>query len=119
MRLLIDHHYSAAIATQLRARGHDVVLAVERGWQTEGDEALLERCADEGRALLTNNVADFTVIVERWALAGRHHHGLIFTSDRSLPRSRDTIGIHVTRLVALLLAHPGEAALVDQVSWLA
>lgn len=119
MTLLIDHHYAAAIATQLRALGHDVALAAERGWQAEGDQTLLEHSSAERRALLTNNVADFAVIAVRWAAVGRQHYGLVFTSDRSLPRSRDTIGVYVGLLDALLRAHPGESALLDQVTWLA
>jgi hypothetical protein len=118
VKLLIDHHYAAAIATQLRSRGHEVDLAVERGWHTEDDEILLELCAGEGRALLTNNVADFSVIAARWVLEGRRHAGLIFTSDRSLPRSRHTIGTYVTKLDEFLLAHPVELALEGQATWL-
>ena len=62
MRLALDHHYPSSIAPTLRDRGHDAVTALERGWHAEEDEALLEFCAGEGRALLTNNVADFAII---------------------------------------------------------
>ncbi len=119
MRPLVDHHYAAAIATHLRALGHDVALAAERGWQAKVDETLLEHSSAERRALLTNNLADLAVIAVRWAALGRQHCGLVFTSDRSLPRSRDTIGVYVTRLDALLVAHPGDSALLDRVTWLA
>lgn len=44
-------------------------------------EPLLGLCAANGRALLTNNVADLAVIVRQWQAQGRSHHGLIFTSD--------------------------------------
>jgi len=118
VRLALDHHYSGQIAIQLRKRRADVVAAVERGWEQEEDEALLVLCTDEGRALLTNNVADFTVIARRWALQGRHHSGLIFTSDASLPRSRQTIGAYVAALQALLKANPGDDAFADRVHWL-
>lgn len=79
---------------------------------------MLALCAAEGRALLTNNVADFTVIVRRCALEGRSHTGLIFTSDASLPRGRNTIGTYVSALQGLMRANPGENAFADRVHWL-
>jgi nucleoside-diphosphate-sugar epimerase len=118
MRLALDHHYSTHIAIRLRERGHDVVAVVERGWEAEDDEALLALCETDGRALVTNNVADFMVIARRWATQGRCHAGLIFTSDASMPRSRDTIGRYVEALDALLKAHPAENSFADRVHWL-
>jgi hypothetical protein len=53
-----------------------------------------------------------------WAVVGGRHAGLIFTSDRSLPRSRHTIGTYVTKLDEFLLAHPAELALEGQATWL-
>jgi hypothetical protein len=117
MRLALDHHYSRIIADQLRDKGHDVVAAIEQGWEWELDEPLLALCASEQRALVTNNVADFTAIARRWAAQGRSHAGLVFTSDASLPRTRATIGRYVQLLHDLMTEH-SEDALVDGVHWL-
>ena len=118
MKLALDHHYSPAIAAQLRADGHDVVAAIEMGWETEGDESLLNLCHSEQRVLLTNNVADFVTIIRRWALEGRSHSGLMFTSDTSLPRGRSTIGTYVARLEELLDSNVRGNAFLDCVHWL-
>ena len=118
MKLALDHHYSPQIAVQLRKRRCDVVAIVERGWEHEDDEPLLALCAGEDRALLTNNVSDFTVIARRWALQGRHHAGLIFTSDASLPRGRATIGRYVAALQTLIRANPADDGFTDRTHWL-
>lgn len=118
MKLALDHHYSPSIAEQLRNRGHDVVAAQERGWEQEDDASLLAFCTGEGRALLTNDVVDFSVIVRRWAVEGRSHAGLLFTSDASMPRQRETIGRYVTALDRLLHAHTGDVPFRDRVHWL-
>ena len=118
MKLALDHHYATAIAKELRQRGHDVVSAVERGWEMEEDEALLMACESEQRTLLANNVADFTVIARRWAVEGQCHAGLIFTSDSSLPRGRSTVGKYVDLLDDLLKSNPKDGAFVDRVHWL-
>ena len=115
---MLDHHYSPQIANRLHDFGHDVMSVGERGWETETDEALLTLCLGEQRALLTNNVADFAVIVRRWALEGRSHAGLVFTSDRSMPRSSDWTGRYVGALDGLLRDRAGDLAITDQVEWL-
>lgn len=79
---------------------------------------LLLLCASEQRSLLTNNVTDFDVIARRWAVSGQRHFGVIFTSDRSLPRERDFIGAYASKLDALMRAHPAESDLMDQILWL-
>jgi hypothetical protein len=114
VKLALDHHYSPRIAENLRERGHDAVAAIEAGWQAEDDEPLLMLCAGDERALLTNNVADFAVIGRRWHTEGRTHPGLIFSSDASLPRTRDNIGRYVDIIDALMRDNSGADAFVDR-----
>jgi hypothetical protein len=118
VRLALDHHYSQLIAARLRERGYDVVTAYERRWHVLDDEQFLDRCAAERRSLVTNNVRDLATVVQRWAEEGRHHPGLVFTSDASLPRTHATIGTYIARLDELLTAHPGDIAFVDRIHWL-
>lgn len=119
MRLLLDEHYSAAIAVQLREAGHEVAAVQGDAALEDCDDAVLMQAAGtRGRALLTNNVRHFAPLAREWAARGEHHFGLIFTSDESMPRSRRTIGLYVERLDELLERHPGQEALRGRTLWL-
>ena len=74
--------------------------------------------AAENRAIVTNNVVDFVPLLQRAVSAGIDHAGLLFTDDRSMPRTRSAIGRYVTVLDALLKEHSGDEALRNQLRWL-
>jgi len=120
LRFLLDEHYSKEIARQLREeRGHDVVSAKDRDELVGlGDAQLFELMASERRAIVTENVADFVVLVRQAAGAGREHAGVVFTSPESFPRAKATIGLFVEALDQLLRAEPAEDALGGRVHWL-
>jgi predicted nuclease of predicted toxin-antitoxin system len=119
VKLLLDEHYSPEIARQLRARGHDVVAVAERaGLVGLSDEDLLRRMAQEQRAIMTNNVKDFMPLATRAAVAADDHYGLLFTSDRSMPRRSDTIGRFVDALDGFLRRHGDKESYRNQVQWL-
>lgn len=119
MRLCLDEHYPPQIAVELRKLGHDVVAVAERPELVSlSDAELLAAMAADRRALVTENVVDFAPLARQLAAAGERHHGLVFTSPRSLPRSRRTIGVYVTALAALLDRFPARDALVGRTEWL-
>ena len=119
MKLLLDEHYSSAIAKQLRERGHDVT-AVQEEVALRGldDRAVWNHAIAATRALVTENVRHFMPIVLESSLAAERHFGVVFTSPRSMPRGHSTIGIWVERLDEFLRERSAEDALVDQVYWL-
>lgn len=118
MLLAVDHHYPSALVEGLVRKDLDVVAIAELGWQAFDDVTLLASCAEAGRALLTNNVADFAVITRSWQLEGRSHAGLIFTSDAAHPRTRSAVGRLLKDIARLMRAHPEDHALRDRVTWL-
>jgi hypothetical protein len=119
LRLLLDEHYSPKIAEALRERRYDVVSAQERDVLSGlADRELWARTSDERRGLVTENVADFMPLVREAASAGERHFGVVFTSPRSLPRGRASIGVCVETLDGFLAERPAEDALTDQVHWL-
>ena len=116
MRLLLDEHFSPEIARQLRALGHDVDAARERA-DVRGlaDRALLGLARSEGRAVVTENVADFAALHAEAIVRGDHHPGIVFTSPLRFPRRRRAIG-RLVRALAELLA--GTEDLEDRTWWL-
>lgn len=119
MRLLLDEHFSPEIARQLRFRSHDVEGVVERSELVSlPDEELFVRIAAEQRAIATNDVADYIKLFGEALSRGDTHDGLLLVDERSMPRSRNTIGLYVRVLDELLEAHPAEDALRNQLRWL-
>ena len=119
MKLLLDEHYSPEIARQLRTRGQDVVAVAERADLVGlSDDELLRRMAQERWAIMTNNVKDFMPLATRTAQGADDHYGLLFTSDRSMPRRSDAIGRVVDALDAFLQRRRGEDSYRNQVQWL-
>jgi hypothetical protein len=107
--LSLDAHVSARrIATALREQ-HDVRAADEEreldGWE---DEQLLALATEEGRIMITFNVADFARITSEWAASGRTHAGCLLI-----------VGIdHAEFGLTLRVIEHALASRPDQESWI-
>ena len=119
MRLLLDEHFSPAIADELRSRGHDVlaVAAIQELRQC-GDSDLLTWATEQGRALVTENVADFVALHRQALSRGERHGGIVVTSPHRFPRSTAGVGALVAALDELLHALPDDDALATDLRWL-
>ena len=119
MRLCLDELYTPLIAAELRQLGHDAISVHDRpALLGTPDRELLAFMTAERRTILTANVGDFMALVSQLAVEGGDHYGLLLTSDVSMPRSRNTIGLYVRVLDGYLGARPGEDALRNRVDWL-
>jgi hypothetical protein len=87
MRLLLDAHVSGRnVGGPLSRRGHDArALDQEPELEGLGDEEVLVLAKEDGRILVTHNVADFPELLREWAEAARSHAGviLVYGIDRS------------------------------------
>lgn len=119
VRLLIDEHYTPDIARALRDLGHDALsvhdLPALRG---QPDEGILEFAARERRAIVTENVRDFALVTRDAGIGASEHSGLIFTSGRRFPRTRDAMAPMVSSLDKLLRSEPDDDALRNATIWL-
>ena len=110
MKLLIDEMFPAALAEQLRARGHDAVSvhdADRANLQGAPDAEVFAVAADEARAVVTENVPDFRRLELAVLAAGEATPTLVFTTNRQFPRGHPrTLGRLVAALDALLRESP-------------
>jgi hypothetical protein len=65
VRLLLDEHYSEAIAERLRAAGYDVVSVVaDPDLRGQPDAEIFRSAAAAGRRIVTGNVKDFRPLLQ-------------------------------------------------------
>jgi Domain of unknown function (DUF5615) len=103
IQLVLDEMFSQVVAEALRERGHKVVALVERPeMRATPDEEVYAWAATKRCWLLTENVRDFQPIKLRALQTNMATAGLLFTSSRTFPRSRQHIGPLVDALDAWL-----------------
>lgn len=120
MRLLIDEMWPAVLAEQLRERGHDVVAVLERDELRHApDEAVFEAARREGRAVFTENVADYVPLANYSLEHSEGFFGLVLTSDRAYPRGHPrTLGRALQALDRYLTEHAAEDTPKNRIDWL-
>lgn len=119
MRLLLDEHYSPAVARELRERGYDsVAVAGEADLRGASDALLFSWAQENRRVIVTQDVRDFGAIAQEAALAETDHYGIVFTSPRVFPPAARGIGRLVAALAALLDERRAEDALGNRTHWL-
>lgn len=74
----MDEHVPKAVTEGLRRRGADVVTVQEIGLQAADDQRHLERAAQEGRVVVTQD-ADFL----RLHAAGVSHRGIVYAPQQT------------------------------------
>lgn len=119
MRLLLDEMYSPEIAAKLRELGHDAISAIERDdLKATPDADIFRLMQHEGRVIVTNNHRDYAPLANA-ALQGEEvFNGIVFTSDRSVPRTKHMIPVMTDLLDDLLNRQRHEEILAAGIAWL-
>lgn len=114
MKLLLDEMHAPSVAVALVDAGHDVVaVAANPSLRGCSDASLLQYAMESGRALVTENVGDFSVLVKRHVAAGESHPGVILTNPARFNRASLAYpGNLIAALAAFLTDLP-----VDGDSW--
>jgi Domain of unknown function (DUF5615) len=110
VKVLLDEMHSSAITGQLRDRGRDAEAVTERPeLRARPDRDLFALAQAEQRAVVTENIDDFSAIANDHDQRGQAHFGLVLVSPGRYPRSSPgTIGRMVIALDRLLGEHPGD-----------
>jgi hypothetical protein len=97
IRLYFDEDSSRhSLARELRARGADVVTALEAGMAGKGDVEQLEWAATNSRVLYSFNRGDFYRLHTIWLNSGHSHNGIV------LSRQDLSVGEQMRRLLRLI-----------------
>lgn len=110
MKLLLNEMWSSEIARQLRRRGVDVVAATElpRRYRGVPDDVVFERAQEDGRAIVTDNVEDYSRLVAAAAGRGESHHGVVFALRPVFDRARPRVVGEMVRALAALAKSESE-----------
>ena len=103
--------YASVHAEALRAVDVDTLTVIELGLAGSSDPDVIAAAVAQGRALLTENVADFTRISAEHLSAGQHHPGVLIALSSRF--SRRSAGIP-----SLVQAIPRSPELTGARSWL-
>ena len=107
MRLLLDEMHAPAIAAALAEAGFDIAAtAAEPSLRGSPDADLLDHATAAGRALVTENVSDYSVLAATRAVADEPHAGLIFTNPSRFNRAAVAYPRDLTAALRTFLDNP-------------
>jgi predicted nuclease of predicted toxin-antitoxin system len=82
VRLLLDEMWSPTIALELRKRDFDVIAITEPAHASRyagiSDDEVFAHAQEDGRVVVTDNIADYDEVCTSWESQGQVHHGLIY-----------------------------------------
>jgi hypothetical protein len=84
LRFFTDEDVYRHVAPALRRAGIDALSTPEAGRRGQSDESQLDWATAEGRVLLTFNVAHFALVHSTTMVEGRHHSGIVLSSQRPI-----------------------------------
>jgi len=119
VKLLLDEMYPARLGQALRDRGVDAEGVDERSpLRGLADEELLVVAAREGRALVSENVADFMRLYGEWGAGNRRHAGIVIALSSRFSRTPAGYEVLVNSLAELCAQRVSREGLADAVHFL-
>jgi hypothetical protein len=85
--LYFDEQQHEQVAVRLEREGYDVLTTTKAGLasQRTSDEAQLVFASEQGRAIVTSDIADFIALHRQWWEHSRPHAGIIIITSYRTP----------------------------------
>jgi predicted nuclease of predicted toxin-antitoxin system len=104
MRLYLDEDaMRRSLVRALRARGVDVITALDAGMIERRDREHLDYATEQGRVLCTFNVGDFYRLHSEYLNQGKPHAGIILMRQQHY-----SVGEQLRRLLRLIASRSAE-----------
>ena len=88
MKILLDEMHAPRVAENLSAGGWDVIaVAAEPNLRGLPDADIMAHAAHTGRTIVTENIADFSILAKEWAAKGQDYAGIVFTNPSRFDRA--------------------------------
>lgn len=86
MRWLIDEMLPPTTAAELNRRGHDAASVADLGLGGQADPVIFDTATSQRRVVVTENVADFAILLHRCLRLGAPAVPVVFVRKHDLPR---------------------------------
>ena len=86
MRWLLDEMLPPGAAEELNGRGHDATTVADLGLAGQPDPVIFDRALSEGRVVVTENIADFAVLLDQRLRNDQPVVPVVFVRKTDLPR---------------------------------
>jgi hypothetical protein len=111
VKLLLDEMWTPTIAVELRKRNFDVIAVSEPAHAARyagiTDDDVVARAQSDGRAIVTDNIADYEKARRDWESRGKVHHGLIYALNPPFNRHRgDAVIGQMVKALSRFLSSP-------------
>jgi hypothetical protein len=98
VRWLLDEMLPPAAAAELVSEGHDAISVLEVGMASAEDAEILDRAVRESRVVVTENFADFAILVAQRLSSEEGRVPVVFVQRSRLPK-RGALAVHLARLL--------------------
>jgi predicted nuclease of predicted toxin-antitoxin system len=124
VKVLLDEMWTPTIAVELRNRDLDIAAISEPlhadRYAGIPDDEVFARAQEDGRAIVTDNVADYERARRDWESRGQPHHGVMYALNPPFNRHRGdaVIGQMVRALSEFLSSRDASGVLCNRVHYL-
>ena len=110
MKQLLDEMHAPSVARTLSSNGWDVIaIASEPELRGLPDADIMDHATRNGRTIVTENIANFSILANEWTARGESHAGIVFTNPNRFNRVSLAYPGNLIKALELLLNEPPDS----------